>query len=175
MLYWSRLDITVSVHQKNPFWQYSLSHYGRPEVAECCLRYQDNDGANVNILLFCCWLGFSGQQIESEAVEQARLLVNDWDLQAVQKLRSVRRFLVSSQQASSEMIKGLQQVELMAEQVVQNVLYDWWLGEEFCNTKEHSNVLQAKNLNTYFHLLGCQPVMADSPLLCPIDESQTSE
>ncbi|MEH6469081.1 MAG: TIGR02444 family protein [Porticoccus sp.] len=164
----------MSDHQKNPFWQYSLAHYGRPEVAECCLRYQDNDGANVNLLLFCCWLGFSGQRIEPEGLEQARLLIDDWDLQAVQKLRSVRRFLVSSQQASDEMIKGLQQVELMAEQIVQDVLYDWWLGEGFCNTNEHSAVLQAKNLNTYFHLLGCQPVMADSPLLCPIDESQTS-
>jgi len=181
---WRRLDITVSDNQKNPFWQYSLALYGRPKVAERCLSYQDSDGANVNLLLFCCWLGFSGQRLEPAAMEKARSLIEEWDLHAVQKLRSVRRFLVSSQSApgvmvksdvvKGEMIQSLQQVELMAEQVVQNTLYDWWLKESFCETNEPRIVLQAINLNTYLDTLGCQPVTADSPLLCPLDESQTS-
>lgn len=174
----------MSDNQKNPFWQYSLALYGRPKVTECCLSYQDNDGANVNLLLFCCWLGFSGQRLEPAALKKARSLIEEWDLQTVQKLRSVRRFLVSSQSApgvmvksdvvKGEMIQSLQQVELMAEQVVQNVLYDWWLKESFCKTNEPRVVLQAINLNTYLDTLGCQPVTADSPLLCPLDESQTS-
>jgi uncharacterized protein (TIGR02444 family) len=148
------------------------------------LGYQDNDGANVNLLLFCCWLGFSGHRIEPEALEQARSLIEKWDLQAVQKLRAIRRFLVSSQWASSEMVKSemiqsLQQVELMAEQVVQNVLYDWWLGKSFCHSHEHGDALQkerlqAENLNTYLDTLGCQPIPTDSPLLCPLYEPQTS-
>ncbi|MBQ0712853.1 MAG: TIGR02444 family protein [Porticoccus sp.] len=179
----------MSDNQRNPFWQYSLALYGRPKVAECCLSYQDNDGANVNLLLFCCWLGFSGHRIEPEALEQARSLIEAWDLQAVQKLRAIRRFLVSSQCTSSEMVKSdvvkgemiqsLQQVELMAEQVVQNILYDWWLGESFCHSHEHGAALQterlqAENLNTYLDTLGCQPIPTDSPLLCPLDEPQTS-
>jgi len=179
----------VSDNQKNPFWQYSLALYSRPKVAECCLSYQDSDGANVNLLLFCCWLGFSGQRLEPVALEKARLLIEEWDLQAVQKLRAVRRFLVSSQWGSSEMVKSdviksemiqsLQQVELMAEQVVQNTLYDWWLGDGFCHAYEHGAALQterlqAANLNTYLDMLGCQPIPTDSPLLCPLDEPQTS-
>lgn len=174
----------MSDNQKNPFWQYSLALYGRPKVAECCLSYQDSEGANVNLLLFCCWLGFSGQRLEPAALEKARSLIEEWDLQAVQKLRAIRRFLVSSQSAlgvmvksdvvKGEMIQSLQQVELMAEQVVQNALYDWWLKESFCETNDPRIVLQAINLNTYLDTLGCQPVMADSPLLCPLDESQTS-
>ena len=174
----------MSDNQKNLFWQYSLALYGRPKVAECCLSYQDSDGANVNLLLFCCWLGFSGQRLEPAALEKARSLIEEWDLQAVQKLRAVRRFLVSSQSAPSEMVKSdvlkdemvqsLQKVELMAERVVQNVLYDWWLGNGFCHSHEHGSVLQAENLNTYLDTLGCQPIPADSPLLCPLDEPQTS-
>jgi uncharacterized protein (TIGR02444 family) len=179
----------VSDNQKNSFWQYSLAHYGRAKVAECCLNYQDGDSANVNLILFCCWLGFSGQRLEPAALEKARSLIEAWDLQAVQKLRSVRRFLVSSQSTPGEMVKSdvvvgemiqsLQQVELMAEQVVQNALYDWWRGNDFCHSHEHGAALQterlqAENLNTYLGTLGCQPIPNDSPLLCPLDEPQTS-
>ena len=149
----------------NPFWQYSLAHYGRPEVAECCLSYQDNHGANVNLLLFLCWLGCCGQRGEPEQMEQASSLIEEWDLHAVQKIRSIRRFFSSSQQASSEIVESLQRAELMAEQIVQNILYNWWSEQSPHTSNEPRAALQATNLNTYLATLGCRPVTDDSPLL----------
>ena len=155
-------------NQNNPFWQYSLAHYGRPEVAECCLSYQDNHGANVNLLLFCCWLGCCGQRVEPEQLEQARSLIEEWDLHAVQKIRSIRRFFTSSQQASSEIVESLRRAELMAEQIVQNTLYNWWLEKGPYSSNEPGTVLQATNLNSYLVTQGYPLVTEDSPLLWSI-------
>ncbi|MFT7299843.1 MAG: hypothetical protein ACI89Z_000295 [Porticoccus sp.] len=149
----------------NAFWQYSLAHYGRSEVAESCLSYQDNHGANVNLLLFLCWLGCCGQRAEPEQLEQASSLIEEWDLHAVQKIRSIRRFFSSSQQTSSEIAESLQRAELMAEQIVQNILYNWWLEQRPYTSNMPMAALQATNLNTYLVTLGCRPVTDDSPLL----------
>lgn len=154
---------------ENPFWDYSLAHYTQPGVAQCCLDYQDQHRANVNLLLFCCWLGSFGVQIESEKLEQAKLHITPWDCQVVQPLREARRFIATSPlmkkvSFSSELIASLQQVELMSEQVVQNDLFDWYSRKEF--TRNNKLGLQAKNLNAYFSLLGCGSVTESSPLLC---------
>jgi len=154
---------------ENPFWDYSLAHYAQPGVAQCCLDYQDQYGTNVNLLLFCCWLGSFGVQIEPDELEQAKLHISPWDCQVVQPLRKVRRFIATSpllQNASfpSELITSLQQVELMTEQVVQNDLFDWYSRKEFARNNESG--LQAKNLNAYFSLMGCSSVLESSPLLC---------
>lgn len=158
----------------NPFWDYSLAHYAQPGVAQCCLDYQDQHKANINLLLFCCWLGSGGIHIEPEELEQAKLHISPWDGQVVQPIRKVRRFIATSswlQNASfpSELIGSLQQVELMAEQVVQNDLFDWYSRKEF--TKNNKLGLQAQNLNAYFLLLGCGSVSDNSPLLCSARDS----
>ena len=39
------------------FWDFSLEIYAKPGVAQACLALQDECGADVNLLLFCCWAG----------------------------------------------------------------------------------------------------------------------
>ena len=41
----------------NPFWTFSLAVYAEPGVQAECLDLQDQDGIDVNMLLFCAWLG----------------------------------------------------------------------------------------------------------------------
>ena len=45
----------------HPFWNFSLELYAGEGVAEACLDLQERRGCDVNILLFCCWLGASGR------------------------------------------------------------------------------------------------------------------
>ena len=45
----------------HPFWNFSLELYAGDGVAEACLDLQERRGCDVNILLFCCWLGASGR------------------------------------------------------------------------------------------------------------------
>ena len=158
---------------ENPFWHYSLAHYARPEVAACCLDYQDRFGANINLLLFCCWLGSNGVQLEAETLEQAELTIDDWDNQVVQPLRAVRRYVKSSAAPLDAVIDRLQALELMAEQVVQATLFEWWLegGELQATNAGTDMVSQRLNLNAYFALLGCESTTKESPLLWPVGHS----
>ena len=160
---------------ENSFWDYSLAHYAQPGVAQCCLEYQDQHNANINLLLFCCWLGSCGIQIEPEELEQAKLHISPWDREVVEPLRKVRRFIATSpllQSASfpCELIGSLQQAELMAEQAVQNDLFDWSSRKEFARNDKPG--LQVKNLNAYLSLLGCSSVPENSPLLCSARASE---
>ncbi|MFB3151067.1 MAG: TIGR02444 family protein, partial [Alphaproteobacteria bacterium] len=45
----------------NPCWDFALVVYRRDGVAEACLALQESQGVDVNVLLFCCWLGESGR------------------------------------------------------------------------------------------------------------------
>jgi len=51
----------VSDFLPHPFWNFSLELYAGEGVAEACLDLQERRGCDVNILLFCCWLGASGR------------------------------------------------------------------------------------------------------------------
>jgi uncharacterized protein (TIGR02444 family) len=159
----------------NPFWDYSLVFYSQPKVAKCCLEYQDQHEANVNILLMCCWLGSLGVLINSHELEQANLTINSIDLHAVQPLRAVRQFIKTLNPPEEELYHNVQQVELMAEQVVQNELFNWsirndlitdkkFIGKKKVISSEVALAAQMKNLNTYLSLLGCSSVSINSPL-----------
>lgn len=37
------------------FWQFSVSRYGKPGVADACLMLQEQFGINVNLVLLYCW------------------------------------------------------------------------------------------------------------------------
>jgi uncharacterized protein (TIGR02444 family) len=160
---------------ENPFWEYSLVYYSQPEVAQCCLEYQDQYEANVNILLLCCWLGSLGVLIKTKELEQASLTIKPLDLHVVQPLRSVRQYVKTLNSPAGELYSNLKQVELMSEQIVQNDLFNWsmrsgliadekFIGENKFISAEVVLAAQMKNLNTYLPLLGCSSVSENSPL-----------
>jgi uncharacterized protein (TIGR02444 family) len=95
---------------EHPFWNYSMALYGKPGVAEACLRLQDGCGLDVNLLLYACWLAASGYEPPSQ--EDWRRLIDGtaaWRTQAVEPLRGVRRFLKEA--------KGIPQSAVLRERV----------------------------------------------------------
>ncbi len=78
----------------HPFWNFSLEIYARDGVATACLDLQDRRGCDVNILLFCCWLGASGRPTLTAERLRAILKVSDaWQSEIVRPLRTVRKLL----------------------------------------------------------------------------------
>jgi uncharacterized protein (TIGR02444 family) len=78
----------------HPFWNFSLELYAGEGVAEACLDLQERRGCDVNILLFCCWLGASGRSTLTAERLRAILRVSDvWQAEIVRPLRQVRRLL----------------------------------------------------------------------------------
>src|SRR5258707_515847 len=78
----------------HPFWNFSLEIYAGEGIAEACLDLQTRRGCDVNILLFCCWLGASGRPTLTADRLRALLKVTDaWQAEIVRPLRSVRWLL----------------------------------------------------------------------------------
>ena len=72
----------------------SLELYAGEGVAEACLDLQERRGCDVNILLYCCWLGASGRPTLTAERLRAILKVTDvWQAEIVRPLRQVRRLL----------------------------------------------------------------------------------
>ncbi len=76
---------------QNPFWDYAIAVYRRDGVGEACLALQARHGVDVNVLLFCCWLGASGRGALDDG-RMARLVktVEPWHDDVVRGLRAVR-------------------------------------------------------------------------------------
>jgi uncharacterized protein (TIGR02444 family) len=78
----------------HPFWNFSLEIYAGEGVAQACLDLQERRGCDVNILLFCCWLGASGRPTLTAERLRTILRVSDvWQAEIVKPLRQVRRLL----------------------------------------------------------------------------------
>jgi uncharacterized protein (TIGR02444 family) len=78
----------------HPFWNFSLETYAGEGVAAACLGLQARRGCDVNILLFCCWLGASGRPTLTAERLRAILKVSDvWQAEIVRPLRQVRQLL----------------------------------------------------------------------------------
>ena len=107
------------------FWDFSLATYGRPGVASACIALQDRRGADVNLLLLCCWLGASGRgRVEADELDRALAVSRPWQEAVVAPLRRLRRRLKSrpaaAPGASVEAVRrGIAAAEIDAEHAEQ--------------------------------------------------------
>jgi len=77
----------------NAFWRFSLATYGHPAVAAACLALQDRWGADVNLLLYCCWLGQGGRALDQRTLRAAMSDVKALQQNIIRPLRQSRRAL----------------------------------------------------------------------------------
>lgn len=106
----------------NPFWDYSLARYERPGVAEACIGLQDRLGADVNVLLFCCWAGHRGHRLSAEQLGRLLDASRPWQRDIVEPLRQVRRQLKPQAGESKEIeaLRGrVKALELESERIAQ--------------------------------------------------------
>lgn len=70
-------------------WSWAVAAYGRPSVADACLRLQDDHGQDVPLLLWAAWRG----PVDAETLEAACDLARSWRETLIGPLRSIRRTL----------------------------------------------------------------------------------
>src|SRR5262245_30913367 len=133
-------------HQyQNDFWQFSLAVYGQPGVAGECLGLQDKFGLNINLLLFCAWLGRRGIVLTREHLEGASHSIASWHDHVVRPLRGVRRQMKLHHEEVSALRAQVQRVEIEAEQIEQAMLFDYARSITF----RSGNDAVARNVNEY--------------------------
>lgn len=78
----------------HPFWDFSLSVYGKGGVPEACIALQDRHRLDVNILLFCLYNGFRGMPVLTRSrLATIMNLSGGWNREIVCGLRAVRHRL----------------------------------------------------------------------------------
>ena len=124
----------------NPLWQFSIDFYQRPGVEKGCLAWQEQFGADVNVLLFSLWCATTGSVLKEGDL---RCLLADpalcrWQRDVVVPLRAVRRASQVGREHEGDQAHGadceglrdelyqmLLASELQAEEVEQQLLWHW--------------------------------------------------
>jgi uncharacterized protein (TIGR02444 family) len=114
----------------HPFWNFSLEAYGGEGVARACIDLQDRHGVDVNVLLFCCWIGASGRgRLQADELKRLTGKVGLWQREIVLPLRAVRRRLAGGEHlpvppddAAATLRRRVADAELEAEHVEQLLL-----------------------------------------------------
>jgi len=75
------------------FWDWALSAYDRPGVAEACLTLQDHFEQNVPVLLWGAWNAVTGRRPDEDTLEAACDMARAYDRVVVSPLRTMRRTL----------------------------------------------------------------------------------
>ena len=74
-------------------WAFSLRIYAGSGVAAACLWLQDQCDADVNVLLYCCWLGARQVALDDQSIATTCQAVAPWSQEVVQRLRKTRRWI----------------------------------------------------------------------------------
>jgi uncharacterized protein (TIGR02444 family) len=112
----------------HPFWDFSLEVYHREGVGAACLHLQARHGIDVNVMLFCLWLGRSGRGVMTEGELQAlRGATDQWHEVVVRGLRRIRVTLredfPDTPDALRESLRGsIQAAEINSEHLEQLLL-----------------------------------------------------
>jgi len=77
--------------EHHPFWEFSLRVYGNEGVPAACIALQERRGIDVNLLLFCAWIGESGRGVLNGAdLNSALAATTAWNTDIVCAIRAVR-------------------------------------------------------------------------------------
>ncbi len=79
--------------ESSGFWDFSVRVYGQPGVADACLALQNQHGLDVNLLLYCCWIGASRGAIRDSDLKSAFEFSATWSANVVRPLREVRSWM----------------------------------------------------------------------------------
>lgn len=136
-----------------PLWEFSLALYDQPGVAETCLRLQNEEGVDVNILLWCAWLGDSGYLLNQQSLEKGQAVIDRWTRQYINPLRALRVQMKADYGVDDTAIERLRttikQAELSAER---QALY--WL-EQYAQTSpltSATDISEAVSSNIHLYL-----------------------
>lgn len=75
--------------------------YGQPGIEALLLELQDQQGADVLLLLLACWLGRTAVPADSALWQTLHAQQTPWRQQVIDPLRQVRRSLATNSQAAA--------------------------------------------------------------------------
>lgn len=128
-------------------WDFALSFYAKPQVAETCVELQDTYGCNVCLLIGLGWLDERKEFLSATKLENLESHIQTWTLHVIEPLRAVRRLLKQplaayvQDDAQAQVCTLVKQAELLAEKKLLVEIESWLLQlPDSIKTSSSSNV-----------------------------------
>ncbi len=152
----------------HPFWDFSLAVYGAPGVPAACLDLQDAHQLDVNILLYCLYLGGSGRAALSED-EMATVTgaVAAWHADVVRGLRAVRQLLKGGLPPAPETLSEPLRAEVQRLEIDFEHVEQLMLAASLSDSSEKLDEPEARiraalaNVGRYFEAIAARQTAAD--------------
>ena len=147
---------------KSAFWSFSQSIYAAKGVQEECLHLQDKFGIDVNLVLFCAFVGaVHGALLPTEELSNVSIALGQWHEGVVRPLRTIRRALKQGgpphpvgAASIDSFRKSIKSVELEAERIEQLALEDWCQSRVDSWPRAERNAAVTANIRALFALRG---------------------
>lgn len=154
------------------FWAWSLDTYLKPVVGDACVNLQDEIGADVNLLLWCCWCAEAGFQplapaLIAQAVHRVAPVQNGVTGPLRQARRAVKDLVAQSGDQERRFLRAkILDAELDGERIEQAILEALALNEAEPETQPPADRAEAAerarrtaraNLALYFAALQQPP------------------
>jgi uncharacterized protein (TIGR02444 family) len=112
------------------FWDFSVRTYRTRGVPDACLALQNDHGADVNMLLYCCWTGAAIGVFDDELFNRTSAFSVSWANNVVIPLRAARTWMKHTgcdsdpvpKDSCMELREEIKTVEFAAEKLQQEVL-----------------------------------------------------
>ncbi|MDX1739153.1 MAG: TIGR02444 family protein [Alphaproteobacteria bacterium] len=145
----------INAKGENPFWDFSLDLYRAKDVEAHSLSLQDEYGLDVNLVFLLIWAGFQGAKLTDDSVTILVQHAKAWSETSILPLRQLRQKLkcdigaVATGQ-SAQFRQKIKDLELEAERIQQDMLYELIMGVSAVNAKDGERKSVARrNLLTY--------------------------
>ncbi len=154
---------------QHPFWDFSLEVYGSPGVPDACLRLQEAHGIDVNVILFCCWVGRTGRgRLGAEETAATCRAVAEWHEVVVRGVRAVRQRLKGGMPPAPTALSEPLRRRLAALEVQFEHVEQLMLAEAVDRTSEEARPTPDRlddalaNIGGYFEAVGVAPSADDA-------------
>ena len=115
---------------KKGFWEFSTRIYRGKRLPDACLSLQNESGADINMLLFCCWAAAAKVELNGDMFQNVLQFSRRWANDVVRPLRAIRikmkrsdrRAKTVQAESYNELRENIKVVELCAEKLQQEEL-----------------------------------------------------
>ena len=146
-------------------WRASLELYAREGMSSALIALQDRRGADVNLLLYCCWTAQSGRGRQSASdLRRAEAAIAAWRDEVTLPLRDLRNRIKASPESwalpgAPEVRRRVLESEIASERVTQGILERMAVAP---GRSEGSREDAQASLLTYFlEVIGVEPDARD--------------
>jgi len=139
-------------------------------VANECLELQDLHGVNVNLLLFCAWIGTQAITLNRSDIEAATQIVAHWDAMVVRPLRSARQEMKADPDVATVRAR-VKAMEIEAEQIEQAMLFAHARRIRSTDADAHRGDAIAHNVNQCF-AVATNPPLSKAAAPCLIEAAR---